>query len=198
MRTITDGFSRFYLSRVWRESAAALLLGLCLSALTANSQNATWIGQTSDWNTASNWNPNQVPNGTATFGILPSPPSVKSLTFSQGTSVGALQFNAPGYVFNLNMFLPHSPVSITGSGIGVAAQANAPIFNVSGGQNLVFVSGTAGPAIINITNLYNTIFRGTSTAGNATITAGRATDTSGGFEGGFTKFFDHSTAGNAT
>src|SRR5271165_4302857 len=200
MQNIQDGFSRFYLPRVWWQSIAALLLGLCLSALAAHAQNqnATWVGRTSDWNTATNWNPNQVPTGIATFGILPSPLGVKSLTFSQGTPVGALQFNAPGYIFNLNMFLPHSPVSITGSGIGVAAQANAPIFNVSGGQNLVFVSGTAGPAIINITNLYNTIFRGTSTAGNATITAGRATDTSGGFEGGFTKFFDHSTAGNAT
>ena len=201
MKNITDGFSRFYLPRIWWQSIAALLLGLCLSALAAHAQNndnATWVGRASDWNTATNWNPNQVPTGTATFGILPTPLSVKSLTFSQGTSVGALQFNAPGYVFNLNMFLPDSPVIITGSGIGVAAPANAPIFNVSGGQNLVFESGTAGPAIINITNLYNTIFRGTSTAGNATITAGRATDTTGGFEGGFLKFFDHSTAGNAT
>ena len=32
----------------------------------------------------------------------------------------------------------------------------------------------------------------------ATITAGKATDTTGGFEGGFLKFFDQSTAGNAT
>jgi hypothetical protein len=121
-----------------------------------------------------------VPTGTATF----SAPGVKLLTFSQGTSIGALQFNAPGDVFNLNMFLPDSPVTITGAGIGVTAPANAPIFNVSGGQNLVFASGTDGPAMINITNLYNTIFQGNSTAGNATITAGKATDTTGGFEGG--------------
>ena len=35
MKKITAGLSRFYFSRIWRQSIAALLLGLCLSALTA-------------------------------------------------------------------------------------------------------------------------------------------------------------------
>lgn len=200
MKKITHGCSRLYRSRVWRQSITALMLGLCLSPLIGRTQDATWIGQTSDWNTGTNWRATlptpvpTVPTGTATF----STQGVQSLTFSQGTSIGALQFNSPNYVFNLNTFLPDTPVTITGIGVGVSASANAPIFNVLGGQNLIFESGTAGPAVINITNLYNTIFHGTSTAGNATITAGKATDTTGGFEGGFLKFFDNSTAGNAT
>src|SRR5260221_2174149 len=160
-------------------TAALLLAGLYLYSSPAHAQNATWIGQTSDWNTPTNWTgtpptPPTVPTGTATFdatGIT------KSLTFSQGTTVGSVQVDAPGYSFtDSNPF----GVFINGS-VVVSTLANAPTINVN---------QTAGFAFV-----------GMSSAGFATINSGIAGQNSitdpGGFTGGFVFFRGSSTAANA-
>src|SRR5260221_157200 len=157
-------------------TAALLLAGLYLYSSPAHAQNATWIGQTSDWNTPTNWTGTSptVPTGTATFdatGIT------KSLTFSQGTTVGTLQVDAPGYSFtDSNPF----GVFINGS-VVVSTLANAPTINVN---------QTAGFAFV-----------GMSSAGLATINSGIAGQNSitdpGGFTGGFVFFRGSSTAANA-
>jgi hypothetical protein len=79
-----------------RQSAALLLVNLFFGAFTAHAQNAKWLAAptSSDWNTPTNWTPQTVPTGTATFGTS----NITSLTFSQDTSVGTLQFTAaPSY-----------------------------------------------------------------------------------------------------
>ena len=112
---------------------------------------STWEGTTSDWNTATNWAPNEVPTGTATFDA----PGVKSITFSQDTTVGALQFDAPNYEFALSS--PPAPpegatIAITGAGIQAVNPANSPTFNVTFPQLLFENTSTAGPAILNAFN----------------------------------------------
>jgi outer membrane autotransporter protein len=177
---------------------AALLAGLCLSALAAHAQNAIWDpGTTSDWNTATNWTP--IPpgtptppgsTGTAEFGT----PGVKLLTFSQDTSVGTLQFNAaaPSYTFELS----HS-LTITGGGIQGATPANAPMFNSSAPGIGFHAMSTAGPAIFHFFGLAPMDFFDMSNAGHATIFAGVAGNNDD-FSGGFVLFHNTSTAGNAT
>jgi hypothetical protein len=89
---------------------AMLLAALYLSTLVAaHAQDADWLAtpSTSDFNTPANWDPATVPTGTATFGTS----NITSLTVSQNTTVGTLQFNAPNYTFDI----PVGALVITGS-----------------------------------------------------------------------------------
>jgi hypothetical protein len=129
-----------------RQDTTLLLVNLFLCALTTYAQNADWDpGTTSDWNTAANWTPATVPTEIATFGA----PGVKSITFSQPTTIGTLQFNAPGYGFEMPFVGLPSTLTFTGStGSGVeSTPANAPTFNVPGGFVFFMNGSTAGPAI---------------------------------------------------
>jgi outer membrane autotransporter protein len=150
-----------------------LLLAWLYFSSPAHAQNATWIGQTPDWNTPTNWTgtPPTVPTGTATFdatGIT------KSLTMSGGATIEALQFDVPNYTFDI----PVGALVIIGSGIN--ATAGNPTFDVIGGS-------TPGMD-----------FRNMSTAGTAIIIAGNPTSVNNGFDGGFIMFHESSTAGQAT
>src|SRR5262249_40952565 len=87
----------------WRR--AALLASVCLNAVAilvpnpAHTQDATWVGATSDWNTAINWTPASVPTNTATF----SNTGVTNLTISSNTSINTIEFDAvaPAYSFTV-------------------------------------------------------------------------------------------------
>ena len=87
--------SRSYISRMLRNGVFVLLVSVCLGAVAARAQDATWgppVGS-SDYNTASNWSPPTPggPTGTATFGTS----NTTTITFSiPSTSVSTLQFNA--------------------------------------------------------------------------------------------------------
>src|SRR5271154_6471219 len=79
---------RSYVSRMLRTTYFVLLVGLCLGAVAAHAQNATW-GSTpasSDWNTASNWVQDAVPSGTATFGAS----NTTTITLSSTAFIGTL------------------------------------------------------------------------------------------------------------
>ena len=80
---------------------------IILSALPgfASAQDATWSPSTPDFNTPTNWTPATVPTGTATFNNS----GTKALTFSQDTTVDAMQFNAPNYMFELTKSLTQKP-----------------------------------------------------------------------------------------
>jgi autotransporter-associated beta strand protein len=150
---------------------------------------ATWAGPGNDWNANTNWSPQTVPDGTATFaGASPT-----TVTFSALTTIETVQFadifvpNPPfgvPYTFNLSGQI----VAITGTGIvNNAGHFVAPTFNALG--LLEFDNAaTAGDAIINNTP-GATSFTDQSTAGFATITS------SGG---GLLSFTDNSTAGQAS
>ena len=181
-----------------RKAAVAARIAFPLFVLSgvpalAPAQDATWVGSTSDWNTAGNWNPSGVPTGTATFG--PSTPN--SITFSAPSVVQALSFNAPNYTFNLL----NQSLAIAGSGIQ-ASLVNAPTFNVSFPELAFANSSTAGPAFLHAFNTGPIAFLGTSNAGTATITSGEpganAITDPFGFTGGFVFFRGGSTAANAT
>ena len=122
----------------------------------APAQDATWVGATPDWNTPSNWSPSGVPTGTTIFNSS----TQTSITFSEPITVGALEFNAPGYRFST------TAMNITGNGIQATAP-NAPNMNF-------FNSGAAN-------------FLGSSSAGPATVTLGEKGNIDD-FNGGFALF----------
>ena len=138
------------------------------------SAQSTWVGTPpGDWNTPSNWNPTGVPaaNGTAIFGAAPT----TSVSWAGVVSVGTLQFNAPNYTFDFGQ-------GLTINGAGINQTASVPTFNVIG--------TTASTPSMD--------FFGNSRAGTATIIAGLPVSQNGGFDSGFIKFHDTSTADNAT
>jgi outer membrane autotransporter protein len=182
-------------SRIAARIAGPVIL-LCALPGFASAQDATWLPtpSTPDFNTSANWTQATVPAGTATFNDS----DTKTVTFSQDTTVGAMQFSAPDYTFELNAV--HT-LAINGAGILVDDPANAPTFNVSSPQLLFENTSTAGPAILNAFNTGPIAFEGHSTAGTAIITAGLAGSNAGndpdGFTGGFVFFRGSSTAADA-
>ncbi|HYX83200.1 MAG TPA: autotransporter-associated beta strand repeat-containing protein, partial [Gemmatimonadales bacterium] len=165
---------------------AALFASVCLSAVAilvpnaAHTQDATWIGTTSDWNTASNWAPSSVPINTATF----SNTGVTNVTISSGTSIGTIQFTtvAPVYSFAVNFAL----FEINGAGI-VNNSAFAPSFTNNGAITFTNASSAGNSSLIN-NGGFTLSFTDTSTAGSATITTNN---------GALTQFATNSTGGNA-
>lgn len=106
-----------------------------LAALgTARAQDATWDTSpaSNDWNTNTNWTPQTVPTGTATFGSS----NTTAITFSSsGTLIGEMLFNpgAPNYSFvvaNGSFFADGIPI-ITGVGI-VNKSSNHPAITLNG------------------------------------------------------------------
>jgi autotransporter-associated beta strand protein len=141
----------------------------------ASAQNAVWNGPGADWNTPANWALTVPgPNGTATFtGNVP-----KEISMAGVVDVGALQFNAPNYIFNVL-----GATRINGTGVD-ASLANAPTFSVISGAG-----GNSGFAID---------FNNSSSAGTARFILGQVVDTNNGFNAGFINFQNSSTAGQAT
>jgi hypothetical protein len=136
---------------------------LCTLPEFASAQ-AIWEGAVnSNWNEPGNWSPTGVPAATETaiFNVAP-PPSISTLG---GVSVGALEFNTPGYTFDAL-----DPVTINGAGVNANVAANAPMFNVIG-------QGFDSTPSID--------FNGASSAGTARYVLGQVMDTNNGFNAGF-------------
>ena len=193
----------------WLLHAGVLLqLGaVWAGALDARAQDATWLLNpgSGDFDTASNWSPPTVPTGTAIFDAS----NRTTISFSSGTFVGALQFNAgaPAYSFDISStFLEIDGTGIinnssnrptltnTGTSTGTffantSTAGNAIIVNQSAGFTEFANSSTAGTATITNNSGSTTFFVDTSSAGNATITTN---------SGAFTEFNNSSTAGAAT
>ena len=151
--------------------AAPVIIMCALPGFACAQQDATWVGSaTPDWNISTNWTPNSVPTGTATFNAS----AFQTVAIPGGATIGALQFEAPNYTFDI----PDGTLAITGSGIN--ATAGNPTFDVIGGSTPVMD------------------FRNTSTAGTAQIIAGNPVTVNNGFDGGFIMFHQSSTAGQAT
>ncbi|HXW39892.1 MAG TPA: hypothetical protein VEK75_01720, partial [Xanthobacteraceae bacterium] len=100
----------------------------------SQAQNATWNQSgTGVWNTNTNWTPNTVPTGTATFGTS----SQTDVTFAAAGSIGTLQFNSPGngYFFNLS----GGALDLTSASGGIVDNSAATI-TFSGGS----IAGVGG------------------------------------------------------
>jgi autotransporter-associated beta strand protein len=172
---------------IWAVPAAALPVA-----------DATWSTTpgSGDFNTAANWTPAFVPNGTAFFGTS----TITSLSFSTNNQLGGFTFNpgAQAYSFSNSWIL----VFRGGAGIVINGGSVAIINN-----NLLQFSDSSTAGSAAITNNAGLNFTDTSTAGSAAITnnstltfqgagtAGNAAITNAGT--GFLNFFNTGTAGNA-
>jgi autotransporter-associated beta strand protein len=190
-------------------------VGIVVSTPSSVTGSATWgrSPATGDWNTAGNWTPATVPNGstdTATFGKS----NTTSVSISANTEVNGIVFNSGANAFTITA----SPTfTLTISGVGITNNSGVTqnlVTAVDGSGNFGTVSfsnsATAGSMTV-ITNKASTlgfqfpggggfggttVFNNTSTAGSATINNnGGAVFGTGP---GTTIFNDSSTAGNAT
>jgi hypothetical protein len=199
--------------------AAALLACTCLTGGAAFAQDATWNGSTTDWNTPTNWTPNTVPFGTATFAATGSA-SVDNA--SGAVSIGTIDFNTLAQAYTVSI---ENSFTVNGTGV-VNNSANVQqTFLVHSGNSLVFQnassagSGTAtgtgsnGLTSIMYNNSGTIAFNAASSAGRAAFTnAGGVirfgslggTDTANAGSAiiqnstqGITEFFGHTSAANA-
>ena len=163
--------------------SALLLCGLLLLIPNAptHAGSATWKTNpvTSDWNTASNWQPATVPNGpndTATFDA-----SGGAVTFSNDIEINSIVF-ATGAAPYTTTTTPTNTLTISGTGITNNSGAN---------QSFVADQDESGG-----TNGIN--FENSATAGGATsftLVGGQTADFG---SGGAMTFFDSSSADHAT
>jgi autotransporter-associated beta strand protein len=184
-------------------------LFLILDASLAQAGSATWATNptSGDWNTAANWMPNTVPNGTsdvATFG----PSNVTDvINYDVIVNLDSLVFDSSASQYTItamdNIALYGTGI-VNGSGVIQSFVAGLFIFNnnatagdmvsfsTDGGGFFFNNTSSAGSGTFDITsgNLQaHTFFFDSSTAGDATINASASSDIT---------FHDSSTGGNAT
>ena len=180
---------------------------------------STWSTQpaTSEWDTATNWDPAAVPTDTASFTTS----SQTAITFSptSNATVNNIEFaaDAPAYTFTFDSPSPDTPtLTITGQGITnsstriqsfiVAASTSGyehPQFEftnsaTAGGSDMYYC---AGPATAQDSGGGVIRFRNTSTAGSATFkawTGAAAPPKHNSTVGGEISFGDSSSADNAS
>ena len=163
---------------------ALLLAGVCLGALAAHAQDATWLGNNADFNDPTNWNPVSPPFGPTGTAIFDTSPTT-NVGFSQATTtVGTFQFNpgAPLYTF-----LPCDCQILQFNVQGIVNLSGSTQQFISGGTINFLNSSTAGNATFTNSPPGRIDFRQTSSAANATINNFR-----------FVEFFESATAGSAT
>jgi autotransporter-associated beta strand protein len=176
--------------------ALAIGSGLSLVLLLpdlAQAGSATWeLNPTSgDWNTAANWTPMTVPNGsadTATFGLS----NTTNVSISANTEVNGITFTSAAT--NPYTITVSPDVTLTVSGAGITNNSGTGQFfetaaNQTKGGTIIFAnSATAGTTGINSNEGGSVVFADNSTAANAGISAN---------DGGSVVFTDNSTAGSA-
>jgi autotransporter-associated beta strand protein len=156
-----------------------------------------------DWNTATNWTPNGVPNGPAdiaTFGLS----NTTDVSISANTEVNSITFTPAAT--NPYTITAGFGFTLTISGVGITNNSGiTQRFVTNGGQfgQISFTNHAAAGNSTIFTNNNgvnnqqgNTSFFNTSSAGNATFI--NKSGTLNGVFGGFTTFSDSSTAGNGT
>src|SRR5437773_6112586 len=145
---------------------------------TAQAGSATWrsIPTSGDWNTASNWNPATVPNGSSDVAAFSSS-NRRAISISQGTTVERIAFNSNASAFTISSS-PGLNLDLVGAGI---------VNNSGKTQNFV---NNADP-----TSRGQIRFFGTASAGVSTVFTnnGRASNLFA-VSGGRCDFFESSTA----
>src|SRR5713101_8800990 len=105
MKNATPRSGTHALARPIRSTFAAALLpalGLMLSAQAGHAGSATWLANATsgDWNTAANWMPNTVPNGSgdiATFDVS----NTTGISISAETQINGVVFNPGSSAFTI-------------------------------------------------------------------------------------------------
>jgi autotransporter-associated beta strand protein len=184
----------------------ALILMLFVQASQAGS--ATWDFNPSsgDWNTAGNWSPMTIPNGSADTAIF-ALSNTTAVSISANTEVNAITFTSTATNPYTITASPTFTLTISGLGItndsGVAHRFVTAV-NGAGNFGQIFFtnSAAAGTSIFinngsaaNFAQGGETAFFDTSTAADGTFVNKGATGSRSG--GGTTVFHDSSTAGNA-
>jgi autotransporter-associated beta strand protein len=161
-----------------------LLITLSLAlAIHAYADSATWNLNpiSSDWNTATNWTPNTVPNGpadVATFGQS----NITAVSISAGAEVNAITFDPGASAFTITLPSPNQSNTL------ILTVSGAGIINNSGiTQNFIATSPDVEATVIQ--------FTGNATAGDLATFTNEGSLFIGNAE---TDFFDDSTAGSAT
>jgi autotransporter-associated beta strand protein len=188
-------------------AAGILAAALICSAPRARAGSATWDLDPGGggWNSATNWTPVTVPNGpsdVATFSVS----NRTDVTIASSVEVSAIDFTAGASAFNISAG-PGATLTISGPGVSNASgsrQTFTAADNENGSGEIIFMnSATAGDGNTykNKGNSFGftvaaTEFLGTSNAGASRIInfdPGKSFQ-----EGGFTAFFDQSSAANST
>jgi autotransporter-associated beta strand protein len=161
-----------------RAGLVGLLPFICLALHSAYADSATWnlSPNSGDWNTAANWTPANVPNGStdiATFGQS----NTTAVSISAGVEVNAITFEPGASAFTITL-LDTLILTVSGSGI---------VNNSGVVQNFVVTSPTDEATVIQ--------FTGDATAGDLVTFTNEGSLFIGNAE---TDFFDDSTAGSAT
>ncbi len=154
------------MARTARLAVACLLGATALTPLDAVAQ--TWVGTTSDYTLASNWNPASVPgsSSTATFSGTTASAIVD---ISNIQNVGAFVFDSDAKAYTVNVT---GALFFRGTGItNNSAQVQTLTSSTSGSNISFFNSAGAGNARFEITDGGNLFFNGSSTAANATVVA---------------------------
>ncbi|WP_203076893.1 autotransporter outer membrane beta-barrel domain-containing protein [Falsiroseomonas ponticola] len=180
---------------------APLLGCLALVATEAAAQDGTWNGVSSgDLGSASNWVPDSVPTGTATFGatgttsvFIEASQSFGTLAFEAGAPAYAITLDGGfgndvaltlngGGIANASDFAPSillSPVDASGPVrlllTNGASLGNAAVSGGSAGPTLLQLSGTASAGTATIDGVPIALL-GAATLGNATVTNAAAID----------------------
>jgi hypothetical protein len=184
---------------------------LMLSAQTSHASSATWNSgpATGDWNTATNWTPPTVPNGsadTATFALS----NITGVSISANTQVNGIVFNAGASAFTITAS-PMLRLTVSGVGFtnnsGITQNFVTAVDGVGHNGLVQFTNSATAAALVVFTNNGSvssgtngglTEFFNTSSAGNGTFINNPCTVSGGGGGGGTTGFAGTSTAGTGT
>jgi len=166
----------------------AFFLAYLLALPTVYADSATWnLNPTSgDWNTATNWTPPTIPNGSrqdATFDVS----NTTDISVSSATEVRAIVFNSGASEF---MITANPGQSLTLNGRGIDNYSGIVQNLVATGDNGVisFTDGSAGDQTFFTSEDYGrTEFHRQTNARNGTFT---------NLSGGSTRFFREANAGN--
>jgi len=188
----------------------ASILMLFIQAIQAGS--ATWDFNPSsgDWNTAANWSPMTIPNGSADTAIF-ALSNKTAVSISANTEVNAITFTSTAT--NLYTIVASPTFTLTISGLGITnnsgvAHSFVTAVNGAGDFGRIFFTNSAAAGTSIFTNNGSaaanfshgsgeTAFFDTSTADSCTFINKGATGSGTNSKGGRTVFHDSSTAGNA-
>ncbi len=197
-----------------------LLLGLLpavvllLSNQASQAGSATWKASpaSGDWNTATNWMPQTIPNGpsdTATFATS----NTTGVSLSAITEVNGIVFNAGASAFTIiSAPLSQGTVQLTISGVGITNNSGITqnfVASVPGRLFLQFTNSASAGSFTSFTTVGGPAggigsvidFLNNSTADNGSFTnkgGNHRLTGEGGAGGGQTNFGDSSTAGDGT